>query len=80
MNTIYTRDYRSQLHTSTFEMLKHRPRTLTLLQIANETGIPIGWLKMFLRDTVQDPGANRLEFLNRYLTTIKDTKRVQSNS
>lgn len=61
MITTYFRD-------STLDMLQNRPATLKLKKIAEDTGIPEGWLKIFAQGRIADPSVNRIETLNNYMT------------
>ena len=56
-----------QLHTRTLQLVKNRPRTLTLEQIKTDTGLSLAWLKAFSQGLTPDPGVNKVELLFIYL-------------
>lgn len=58
----------TKLRDATLEAVRNRPVHLTLKKISDETGLPVGWLKVFSQDKVPDPSANRVETLYEYLT------------
>jgi len=48
-------------------MLANRPSTLSLRQIAEDTGLNVNWLRKFLDDAMPDPGVNKVQTLHEYL-------------
>jgi hypothetical protein len=60
------------LKDKTLHLLKNRPRTLTLAQIEDDTGIGEAWLKRFSSErSIQDPSVNTIETLYNYLSDEK---------
>jgi len=55
----------------TRDALINRPRSLTLQQIARDTGIQLHWLHSFSRGVSAEPGVCRVETLYMYLTKGK---------
>jgi hypothetical protein len=64
---LYRKKSPGALHSNTLELLRTRPRTLTLEQIARDTGIELGWLSKFGSNKIGDPSVNRVEALRNYL-------------
>jgi hypothetical protein len=58
----------SRLHDKTLYLLRNRPRTITLADIARDTRIGMSWLRKYSEGNIPDPGARRLETLYVYLT------------
>lgn len=55
-------------HDETLTLLVHRPRTLTIEKISQETGLTNRWLDTFLeRREGHDPGVSKVETLNKFL-------------
>jgi transcriptional regulator with XRE-family HTH domain len=52
------------------KLLIDRPRNITYLDIANETGITVSWLRLFARDKIEEPGLSKIERLIKYLKAI----------
>lgn len=61
----------SRLHAVTHELLRQRPRTLTLDKIAEDTGLTIYWLMHYSGNANCDPGVSKVETLYEYLTKTK---------
>ena len=57
-----------KLRDRALELLANRPRDMTLKHIADTTGLPEAWLKLFARDKIADPSVNRVETLYNYLS------------
>lgn len=57
----------TKLRDRTLELLKNRPAWLKYPQIAEETGIPLGWIKVFAQEQSEGPDVNRVETLYEYL-------------
>lgn len=55
------------LKARTLELFKARSRELTIKIIADETGLPEGWLSMFGQDRMKNPGVNSVQALHEYL-------------
>lgn len=55
----------------TIEVLQNRPAKLKLKQIAIDTGIPLGWIKMMSAGRIDDPSVCRTQTLYEYLTGKK---------
>lgn len=53
------------------KLLRERPATLKLKQVAEDTTIPEGWLKRLNQQRIDAPDPNRLETLYEYLTGKK---------
>lgn len=60
-----------QLLIKTQELLKNRPRTLTLEQVAVDTGLSIEWLGPFGREKIDDPSVRKVVTLYEYLSGRK---------
>lgn len=56
------------LVTRTKELMKERPRHLTIAVISSKTGLTVGWLQSFSATGEKDPGANRVQTLYEFLT------------
>ena len=65
--TVYDKDEPGMWQSKTVELLKNRPRTLTLEQIAADTKIDIAWLWKFSAGKIKGPSVNRVEVLRNYL-------------
>lgn len=65
--------YSSKLRDRTLDLVRNRPVHLTLKKISEDTGLPLGWLKMFAQAKIDDPSCNRVETLYEHLsgTTLK---------
>ena len=57
-----------KLRAKVLELLDNRPRTVTLKDIAEGSGLPEAWLKTFAAGKIADPSVNRVETLYTYLT------------
>lgn len=57
---------RGSLHEQTLELLHASPKPL--IQLYDETRIPIGWLSTFKRGSVKDPSVNRVQRLYEHLS------------
>ncbi len=57
------------LMTETQRLLKQRSRTL--LDVANDTGIPFYWLRKFHYGEIDNPSVNRVQKLYEYLAGKK---------
>jgi len=68
-NTTYSKNTPGPLHSKTLELLRNRPRTLTLEIIEAETKIDKDWLAKFGQGQIGDPSVNRVEVLKNYLLT-----------
>jgi transcriptional regulator with XRE-family HTH domain len=49
------------------KLLIDRPRNITYLDIATETGLTVSWLRLFARNKIDDPGLSKIERLVKYL-------------
>jgi hypothetical protein len=58
----------TKLRDRTIELLKNRPASLQLKDIAKATEIPEGWLKMLVQGKIIDPGVNRVQTVFEFLT------------
>ena len=72
--------YQSKLRDRTIELLKSRPRTLTLAKISEDTKIPVTWLECFrTKGKDLESSVNKVETLYEYLakTTlqVEETKK-----
>lgn len=59
--------YSSILANTTLDLLKNRPRTLTIENIASDTGLTVGWLLDFAGERTRHPSVIRIEQLYNYL-------------
>lgn len=61
--------------TETLDLLKNRPRTLTLEAIAEGASVSPGWLGHFARNLIPDPSFNRVmrvrDFLRQNIKAIE---------
>lgn len=60
----------------TLTLLENRPKGMTLLQIANDTGLTLYWLQSFLKNAKDsskdfDPGVNKIVTLYNHLNDKK---------
>ena len=55
-------------------LLRNRPAWLGLEEIAQATGLSLGWLKAFAQGRSQEPSVNRVETLLRYLKNISEKR------
>lgn len=55
------------LHDETRRLLRERPKTLSLRQIAEDTGLGVEWIKKVLYEEDMDPGVNKVQTLYEYL-------------
>lgn len=62
------------LLTHTRELLKNRPRTLTLAQIAEDSGVSLGWLNAFSAGLYSEPSVVRVQKVFERLTGEKLVK------
>lgn len=60
-----------ELHSRTLALVRDRPASLTLKQIATDTAIDHNWLKAFAAERITSPGVNKVEALYNYLTKGK---------
>lgn len=58
----------NDLKLETIELLKSRPRGVTLQMVATDTSISINWLKALLNNRIKDPGVGRITLIYNYLT------------
>ena len=58
----------SKLYLKTLDLLRNRPKPLTLRKIAQDTGLPEGWLLSILSKPNLNPAVNRVEVLYEYLS------------
>jgi hypothetical protein len=63
-----TDDYKPRLRDKVLTLLEERPRSLTLKDVAEGSGLPEAWLKSFASRKINDPSVNRVETLYTYLT------------
>lgn len=56
------------LRDKTIDLLQTRPITLSLKQIAMDTGLNEGWLSMFHKNRIDGPSVNMVQTLYEYLT------------
>jgi len=59
---------RKSLRERTFELLRERPRNITLQQIADESGISFGWLGDFSAGRGKHISCDKVQTLYEYLT------------
>lgn len=53
----------------TFDLLKHRPASITLKQVAEKSGLPESWVKSFhLRGNKCSASVDKVEKLYKYLS------------
>ena len=53
----------------TFDLLRHRPASITLKQVAEETGLSLPWVKLFhLRGNKCSASIDKVETLYKYLS------------
>lgn len=57
----------SALLTETRNLLVHRPRTLTLLDVANGTTLSVDFLMRITTGKTEHPSVNKIEHLNKWL-------------
>ena len=62
------------LFEQTLKLIKHRPASVSIKQIARDTGISYNWLSSFHQEKIPDPKFNRLQTLHDYL--IEQIKKV----
>lgn len=55
----------------TRDLLLNRPVHLTLVRIAEDTGLSHSWLQKFGGGKIENPGVNTLFTLNEYLKNLK---------
>ena len=55
------------LHAETIRLLRGRPKSLTLRQIAEDTELGEEWIKSVLHEKTEDPGVNKIQKLYEYL-------------
>lgn len=65
------KEFPSQLQTKVLDLLNHRHRNLTLVQIAKDTGLGENWLSMFSRGEIPNASGGRMEALYNYLSKEK---------
>lgn len=58
----------STLCDRTLDLLKNRSVKLTYQKIENDTAIPAGWLRMFARNKIPNPGVCQIQTLYEYLS------------
>jgi transcriptional regulator with XRE-family HTH domain len=54
------------------KLLMDRSRNITYLDIANQTGLTVSWLRSFARNKIEEPGLSKIERLTNYLKEIKN--------
>lgn len=55
----------------TLDLLKQRPRSLTLEKIASDNEVSEAWLGQVINGTIKDPGFNRVAKLRDYMRKCK---------
>lgn len=63
--------YSSRLANCTLELLRNRPRTLTLDKIASDTELTVSWLRDFGAARKEHASVTRVERLYSYLANKK---------
>lgn len=61
----------TKLRDKTLFLLQNRSVKICLTDIANATGLELGWLSSFNSGGVDHPSVNRIETLYEYLTKTK---------
>jgi hypothetical protein len=51
----------SKLHESALDLVRNRPPSLTLAQIAEGAGVSLDWLKSYATGRVASPGVDNVE-------------------
>ena len=59
--------YCSPIAQEALNLLKNRPRTLTIEKIASDTELTPGWLRSFEGGRIREPGLYKVERLYSYL-------------
>lgn len=57
-----------KLYDVTLYLIRNRSVKETLQKIADETKLPLGWLKSFSRGKCNEPSVNRVQVLYEYLS------------
>lgn len=57
----------SKLLEDTHKLLEALPRSVSLIEIAKNTGLKITWLSALSRNQINDPGVKKVEKLHNYL-------------
>jgi hypothetical protein len=60
---------KSKLHETTLKMLRDRPSTLSMREIAEETGLGYDWLRSLNSGRIPSPGILKIERLYEYLSS-----------
>lgn len=60
-------DAPGELLTAVYKLLDERPRTVTLNDVADGTGLPVQWVKVLSARKIKNPSVNRVERLYTYL-------------
>lgn len=60
---------KSKLAEKTLELLNNRSVKLKFKDIANATGVPEGWIKVFNTGTIKEPSVVRVEKLYEFLAS-----------
>lgn len=58
----------NSLLSRTMRLLRDRPQSLPLTQVARDSGVGYEWLKKLYYGHIPDPGVNKIERLHAYLT------------
>lgn len=61
----------SSLRDRTLDLLQNRSVKITLRKIAEDTGLPEGWLSAFHTNSIDEPSVNKVQTLYEYLTNSK---------
>ena len=56
---------------STRDLLNNRPASLTIAKIAEDCDVSEGWLRLFARGKIENPGVATVECLHKYLSAYK---------
>jgi transcriptional regulator with XRE-family HTH domain len=60
----------SKLQVKTLDLIRNRPRKITLQDIAREAGVTVSWLKQLLKnDGIEHPSVRRIEAIYSYLSS-----------
>lgn len=57
----------SKLLDKTIQLLRARPRTKTLSDVAHDTGLPLAWIESLISKPGLAPAVDRIEILYEYL-------------
>lgn len=58
----------TRLRDTVLSLVQNRPVHQTLKQISADTGLQLGWLKLFAQNKISNPSCNRVEKLYEYMT------------